>query len=196
MLARWHAAALALLLLPAAPTRAEEDPYSKPALYGGVGGTFTWQLFDQDIGTPGQVVTVNNTQGFELFLGYRASPYVGGEVQIDSMNGFNAEVGTQNTDIDLLSTTFNLKGYLPAGRLQPFLLLGVGYLNVDSGSPILTDDGNGLVTRFGSGLDVYLTDNFAVYAGWHYLLPFGDNSQLDTLSVHFGIQYMLRFLEP
>ena len=199
MLARSHAAApalLLLLLLPAPPARAEEDPYSKPALYGAFGGTYVWELFDQEVGPPSQVVKVNNTTGFDVTLGYRGSPYLAGEVGIDAMNTFNAEIGSQHDSVDFVATTFNLKGYLPAGRLQPYLLAGAGYLNVDAHSSALTKDGNSPVMRFGCGLDAYLTDNLAVYTAWHYLLPFGDNKGLDTLAVHFGFQYMLRFEEP
>jgi opacity protein-like surface antigen len=204
MLARSRAAALLLLLLllalPAVVARAEEgaeeDPYSEPGIYGAFGGTFAWQLFEDDLDTPALPVTVNNSMGVEIRLGYRAHPYVAGEVAIDVLDGFNGEVGTQNTSIDLLAGTFNLKGYLPAGRLQPYLAAGLGYMSVDSGNEALTDDGTDLVARFGSGLDVYVTDNFSVYAGWHYLLPFGDIQDFDLLAIHFGIQYMLRFQEP
>ncbi len=193
MLARSTAAALAFAALSAGTARAQEDPYSRPALYGAAGGTFAYQFFDDAIGRTGQPATVNNSQGFELRLGYRGHPNVAGEFEIDILDGFNGEVGTQNTAIDVLATTFSLKGFLPLGRFHPYLSVGAGYASYDAGNEGLVDDGTGPVVRFGAGTDFYVTDNFAVYVGSHYLLPFGDNEDLDLVAIHFGIQYMLRF---
>jgi opacity protein-like surface antigen len=201
MLAR-SAAALALLLLPALPARAEEtagadeDPWARPGLYGAAGGTFGFQLFEGSLGTAGVEGEANNSQGFELRFGYRAHPYVAAEFELDILDGFNGEVGPIDTAIDILSTTFSAKGFLPIGRFHPYLTLGGGVMGVDAGNEILVDDGTSAVLRVGGGMDVYVTDNFAVYLGYHYLLPFGDNHGLDVYAIHFGIQYVLRLQEP
>ena len=43
--------------------------------------------------------------------------------------------------------------------------------------------------RFGGGIDIYATENFAVSLNISYVLPTGDLKDLDYVSIAWGFQY-------
>jgi hypothetical protein len=75
-----------------------------------------------------------------------------------------------------------------SGRVQPYAVVGGGYGSLQLGP---TPSVGGFVARFGGGLDVYVTNNIALYTEVAYMLATGD---IDGASyATLGLGAMLRF---
>ncbi|MFB3117162.1 MAG: outer membrane beta-barrel protein [Myxococcota bacterium] len=179
-------------------------PPGDPGLY-----TFSFGDIDSD------------TFGISGRGGYRCHPYVSAELQFERLADFEGSIsendditnqGIDPADIDTprrfdlelesLVFTTNVKGYLLTGRYQPFILVGMGFMRMESKA---RDDGTlgtkpGLAPqasertvdfalRFGGGIDFYLTRNVVVSAEASYLMPTGKLDNLDYYSLGLGLQY-------
>ena len=74
------------------------------------------------------------------------------------------------------------------GPIQPYALGGVGLLFADLGGAV-SDSEEGLVTRFGGGLDLYFSENIVATFEGTYVLPFDDVDRFDYVSFTWGFQY-------
>jgi opacity protein-like surface antigen len=189
---RWTVVAALLLVVGAASAEqrpADDDPFDRPGLYLGLSGVYTHNLFEgeiedflsdelgADIG-----VDIDDSQGINARLGYRALSWFAAELQyewIDSYEVSGSAVVGGNTfsgnlyDIGGHTLTLNTKWIVPFWRVQPYLLLGAGYsfYDVDRGvlagvvealdNDIDIGDGgqSGFAGRGGLGLDLYLSRN-------------------------------------
>lgn len=142
--------------------------------------------------------------GFAAGAGVRLLPHLGFEVAFQYFSDarvtlVDSSVGTQpaatRRTFDL---TANLRGYPLTGRFQPYAAFGLGMANVRyTPTPNVqafvnqTDTGNGLVVRFGGGLEYYLSERHALYADGAYMLTTGaiDGNDYGT----FGLGVMTRF---
>ena len=57
------------------------------------------------------------------------------------------------------------------------------------GVPSFTDNAKGILVRFGTGLDFYVTKHIVLNVGVDYLIPLKDLKHLNYLSVGWGVQY-------
>ena len=86
----------------------------------------------------------------------------------------------------------NSKAYLLTGRIQPFLLVGAGFMHFDAKDALdlnLSVNGDAFAARFGGGLDVYLSPNVVIALDGSYVLPTGDADGLNYVSWSLGLQY-------
>jgi len=176
-------------------TPVQPSPPGDPGLY-----TFSLDDVDSDsFGGTGRV-------------GYRCHPYISAELQFEALDKFEGTImetdtpfndSPRNFDLELesLVLTTNAKGYLLTGRYQPFVLLGVGFMRMES----KTRDFSGgtipgfaaqqsertaeFAARYGAGLDFYLTDNVVVSAEGSYLMPTGKLDGLDYYQFSVGLLY-------
>ena len=165
-------------------------------------GVYTFSLDDVD----------SDTFGAAGRGGYRCHPYISAELQFEALADFDGlirENGTpsndwaRNFDLELETLVFtdNLKGHLLTGRTQPFVLLGVGFMRMESKA---YDSKGGLIPgraaqasertvnvafRYGAGLDFYLTKNVVMSAEGSYLMPLGKLDGLDYYQFGVGLQY-------
>jgi opacity protein-like surface antigen len=144
--------------------------------------------------------------------GYRCHPRISAELQFEKVTDFDGSImenGTpsndsaRNFDLELESLVFtnNLKGHLLTGRTQPFALLGVGFMRMESkayDSTGASTDGRAanarertvnVAFRYGAGLDFYLTKNVVMTAEGSYLMPLGKLDGLDYYQFGVGLQY-------
>lgn len=177
-------------------------------------GRYTFSLADVD----------DDSFGVTGRGGYRCHPNVSAELQfewLDNFDGTIAENGMPMNDtarrfeleLESLVFTTNVKGHLMTGRYQPFVLLGLGFMRMESKtrdvSPAALPRPPGcpadlsiscfsaqareritkVAARFGGGLDFYLTENVVVSAEGSYLMPTGKLSGLDYYSFSLGLQY-------
>jgi opacity protein-like surface antigen len=94
-----------------------------------------------------------------------------------------------------------MKGHLLTGRYQPFVLLGLGFMRMESktrdasggaipgSAPQASDRTIKLAMRFGGGLDFYITENVLANAEISYLMPTGKLEGLDYYTFGLGLQY-------
>lgn len=182
-------AALALL---APPALGEELPeptaestgdavWSREGGWIGAGGAFALENFDRrgaddDSGA-------DDSGALALRAGYRGLPNVAVELLGEVLPEFHRDGGP---NVDGFVVTANGKLFLPLGRVEPWLMPGVGVLDIDRNGRR-----EGFAFRFAGGLDTYLTPHVALYLEAAYLQPTGDVQ--DFAYATFGGGVLFRF---
>jgi len=127
-----------------------------------VGGGFLAAFPDLDSGA-----SFDTAYGLDLRAAYRMIPNWSLEVQYAWGGTFDSNV--QDVSSHLL--TANSKLHILTGRVQPYVLVGIGILRSDLGR--LDPKMPGLVYTFGgrasAGVDVHVTPHFGVYAEGGYV---------------------------
>jgi hypothetical protein len=174
------------------PGDTNEDA-NRPGFYLGLAGTWGIEKF-QDSNN----INADDSIGFNARAGYRALSWLSAEVQGEWMANFNLNLGPEDGKIEMHLIGANLRLNLPTGLIQPYLLLGGGYMHADlrgvhqgNVQKSFTDgaDGDGGFGRFGGGMEFYPWPWLAVDLGIAYVLPTGDVDNLDYLSVTWGALY-------
>src|SRR5262249_21183990 len=151
--------------------------------YFGVGASYGVPLFepslDNALNGAGIDEHVSNSWGTNGRLGYRFHKYLAAEVEHEwlahygmrlSAPGFKFGLG----DVSTQPSTGNLKVIAPYQRWQPYALVGFGatlasYDKPSVGSPINIQH-TSYSTRFGLGLDYYLTEAVALNFGSEFVV--------------------------
>ena len=174
---------------PAVAMQAEEEvDYARVGPYVGIGGNYAIENFDATgVGNDG------NSPGFHVRAGYRVHPNVAIEGLYEYMSEFDEDsfpASRTTNNYSAWAVTLNAKGYLLTGRWQPYLLYGLGYIDVNGHNvQNNTGTGEGLDMRFGAGMDACLTENIAIGPEVAYVLPFGDAANFDMITVALGLRY-------
>lgn len=171
---------------PPAPPAVVEEEMNCAALgpYVGLGALYAVELFDD--GPLG--AATDNSWGFELRGGYRFHPNFAAELLYQYYADFDTDPG----HLDGWSVSANLKGYLMTGRVQPYGLLGLGFIagNGSGGNyNQAAKPGDDFMMRFGGGLDVCITEHISMGPEFAYILPTSDAQDLDMLTVSLGMNY-------
>jgi hypothetical protein len=188
---------LALTLLSfSAPAMAGD--FDQPGFYVVLGGFNGFEQFQRD--NQFEVdAQYGNTLGFQARIGMRVLPFLAGEIQGDFIGGFPVTVPTEDFGLVPLELnggliTGNIRAIWPLGRFEPHAKVGVGGMwsnlvtvfptgRVCSPgywgwwcSPTHTRlaSGGAFVARFGGGLDVWITEDFALALDAEYVLPTGE----------------------
>jgi opacity protein-like surface antigen len=135
--------------------------------------------------------------GLGVRAGYRFLPHLAAEAQFQWFSGADVELDVKANkanaiQVETLTFTANLKAYLLTGRIQPFLLTGVGVMHLDADDKMnigIKTSGDAFVARFGGGLDFYINDHFAFVVDGGYLLPTGSLDNLNQVVWSVGLQY-------
>jgi opacity protein-like surface antigen len=208
------------VLLLSSGARAEDD-YSRNGLYLGidlaVGTPFSFhEKYDKIMTRVWQAPPgfSDSSVGAGARVGYRFLTRLAVEAQFEWLAGFNYKIDnnqklvTGNTYV----LTGNAKGYLlDEGRLQPYLLVGAGYMRAKSsfnlgnlnkgrvvsgeplepvfvamGIPGSSETRGGFAARFGVGFEAYATSWLGFNCAVSYVLPTADVRDFDYLSVDIG----------
>lgn len=228
-----------LALLLGLPVGAQED-YGRPGFYLGIAGaTAVFTKLDDQLGTtrehcfptdqpcPPQIeedvpIEASVSLGVNARAGYRFHPRVAAEAHLEYLSGSEIFAPTfrwrtEFVELTALTLTADVKAYLMTGMIQPFALIGGGWMrtwgedtridpdvefksdrqgetNPNASIPIAREidvDDDGFVGRFGGGLDIYLTQQVSIGAAASYVLPFGswDTFDFNYISIDWGLQY-------
>jgi hypothetical protein len=133
----------------------------------------------------------DNGWGYNVRAGRRLCSMFAAEIHWEHIPGDFESSRGPGFDVDTWALTANGKFYPITGAVQPFALVGVGYLDgrVSGDGVAGGPDQDGFAARFGLGLDVLITDNFGVAAEVDYLLMAGDGPDLDQIPVSLGFFY-------
>lgn len=208
-LGTWSRPLLALALatgigfsMPAAAQDDDENIYDETGVYLTGMAVFGYVTDKSDLesdiekkfGTRG--ANVDDSWGLSGRLGYRLHPRVAVEAQFEWLREIKIESkiaggGKRREQVSLYGVTGNVKGYLLTGRIQPYVVGGVGW-----GRATLNPDGSGaksrsdnLIGRVGIGTDLYANQDVALSLEAAYVL--GEESELNYVSVGAGLT--LRF---
>ena len=166
---------------------------NRPGFYLGLAGTWGLEKF-QDTNN----INVNDSIGFNARAGYRALSWLSAEVQGEWLAKFDVDLGPEDGKVEMHLIGANLRLNLPTGLIQPYALLGGGYMHaqlqdVHQGNiqKSFQDgaDGDGAFGRFGGGMEFYPFPWLAVDMGIAYVVPTGDVKNLDFLSITWGALY-------
>lgn len=160
----------------------DPDPFDRPGLYVGVGGTYQYNVFQNDIegvindelddalGSAANADTeLGDSQGFNALVGYRVASWFAVELQYEWVDEYDIK-----TSIDLPfpqsgtiyhieghALTANTKWIIPFWRIQPYFLLGGGVAFADVGRGDLAD----ALVALGGDIDDGLNVNPAARVG-------------------------------
>jgi hypothetical protein len=154
--------------------------------------------------------------GFNAEAGYRILPWLSiaahveylAEISVSPGDSGRAspQSGSEVLTGETWALTADARLFPLTGRLQPFLVVGAGWLWVNTNDepvvqtstgndpmlePIDTDLGsrNGFVARAGGGIDIYLTDAFFLTTQVTYVIPVDRVQDFDYVSVAWGFGY-------
>lgn len=190
--------ALGILLGLALASPAQAQDFARGGGYVVAGGSYMLEQFT-DTGR----FDFKDSWGLNLRLGYRYLPWLSSELEWEFISGFDIKgqaldgtpVNEFGLKIDGGNVTVNTKAYLMPGRIQPYVLVGIGFLYASVTnfpfqlSWLRNADGAAFSVRGGAGLNVYLNDQWGLTAGVSYVLPVGDLDNLRYISTDAGIEY-------
>jgi opacity protein-like surface antigen len=219
-------AAVMGLVCAAAALYADEDEvdpeaYDRPGFFVGAGTNYAIEEFTGDVtaeldvaqfdpdadelrGEMTDEIEFDNSFGINGRFGYRCHSRFSVETEIEWTNGFEADIEKETsgkvgtTDLEPIVVTTNAKAYLMTGRIQPFLLAGLGLMRMEykerdtTRDPVPSDKKQRYrKTRFamkiGAGVDYYLTKNVVVGLDVDYVNGF--SLDVDYVLIGGGVQY-------
>jgi len=186
---RWAFAVCVLLVLSGGTVQAEEEEreYGREGYYLGLTGVFAVGNFScsdwLNVDGTGCVDVGKYSGGLAGVAGYRANEMVAIELEMEWIKGFDLE-GTTD-EIYTMTWMLNGKLHLMTGRIQPFLMYGVGVMRAARDGMSGTD----LAMRGGGGLDFWINENIAVGAETEYVFPISNVKGLDYISVGLAMKY-------
>jgi len=168
---------------------ADEDAagYDRDGWYSGVGGGYAIEYFDN--GTSG------NSGFAQIRAGYHFLRFAALEAQLEYTPKFNGQSGRYaGVDTATFGTWANIKGYPTApwtGRFQPYAMIGIGWWWERRWGPAISgvDQDGGFVSRYGGGVDLYVTKNIVVTAESAWVLPTGHLESLKQVQIGGALQY-------
>lgn len=162
-----------------------EDDYSRPGFYVGAHGSYSFQKFD----LPG--FDVEDSWGVGGRVGYRLHPVLATELVVDGYLGFDVEDAVSIKGQTVMAVAKLYSGLIP-GRVQPYASLGLGIANFEleeDESGATSDNLTEFATRFGGGVDIYITEKILLNAEAVYLSANGSLNGLDFVPILWGVQY-------
>jgi opacity protein-like surface antigen len=188
--------AAALLTVGAATARAEEEkPYGGKAPYFSVGGVYGIENVD---GVPG---SLSDSGGYDLRLGYNHHDMFALETEWQSLVNFNRQAEnpvTGNDEPSLEARMLSLNGrFMPlSGRVQPYALLGMGWVNVQADRVSVYEHESSFGMRFGLGVAAYLTERIGLALEAAYILPLsgdlGGGNSFDIIPITASIFFRFK----
>lgn len=160
------------------------DP-SRTGVYLGAGAVYAMQNFS------GTGVNTDDSGAFNVRIGYRFIPRLATELHIESYPGFDAGDGAGNDvgDINGWTVGGNARGYILTGKYQPFLLMGVNFLDMETNDSRAADpskQNDGVAMRFGGGMEIYTFNKVALTADISYLLGLDETDGYDVVAFSLG----------
>lgn len=197
--------ALAAVLLTTGASRAAEDDtdFGRRGFYFGLGPQWALEAMHTSAhtftGTSGATVNAVDSFGADGRIGYRLNRFVAveGEGQFIGDVDLKARVPGQSGSnrvgsIEAVTSTANFKLYPIEGRVQPYVLGGLGLMWAHQENSLpgaRRGNDTELAGRGGLGLDVYLDRNFAVNLEGSYLAPASNLRNYPIAAVTTGVQY-------
>jgi len=142
----------------------------------------------------------DNTFGFNIKVGYFFCEYFALETMFQYLDDFEAQESgviysspyDYDINVSLYNFTINGKGFIPIkGFVKPYGILGFGYaygkakekITIAGISDTETDKESDLCGRIGAGLDIFLSEQFALEGEVSYFMGFNDIDKIRYTSL-------------
>jgi hypothetical protein len=165
----------------------DASPYDRDGWYLGIGGGGAIETFRGG--------SSSNSGIAQARAGYHFLRFAAIETELEFTPEFNGHSGKfKGVDTQTFGAWLNFKGYPTApwtGRFQPYLMVSPGWWwERRSGREVAGVDHHGaFVSRFGGGIDLYITKNIVVTAESDWLLPTGKLDDLKQVQIVGAVQY-------
>ena len=183
----------------------EDWDFDRPRLYIGLGPLWAMENFDDHratVRTGGGALTsveatdADDTWGADARVGYRVHPHLAIEGQGQYYGDFHlrgvvpgATSASDVAKLEGLSFTTNVKIFPITGRVQPYFLLGGGFLWARFHDAARSTESLTFAGRGGVGADFYIDENFAVNIEGTYLAPTDELQDFRLAGITGGIQF-------
>ena len=175
----------------------DEKMWIENGIYVQLAGTYGVEEFGDDI-------SGDDSLGLNVRVGLRTARWLALEAEYEWLSGMDPYGISQTSD---WAATFNIRVYpltdmILRGRIQPYVLIGVGMSSFRSlgdcksfvpgaGCQDWGDSRNyGFASRWGAGIDAYITESIAVTVGASYLWSAGTPVEdLNYISISWGLMY-------
>jgi opacity protein-like surface antigen len=189
-----------------ASTPGAADDYADPGPYLFLGGLTAFENFGGE--AQGKF---DNSLGFDMRFGWRLMDYLAAEIEGNFISGFDVDIPTQEGGTAKLTSeggnvTFNVRGVLPMGRLEPYAVVGIGGMWSDlrtrfntgticypgwygwwcEGTQTRLGKAGSFVAKFGLGTDFWLSEAFGLTVDASYVLPTGDLNDQQYIKLGWG----------
>lgn len=165
----------------------DEVDYHRRGFYAGLAGSWAVEKFrDADD------LDIEDSVGVNARVGYHALSWLSVEAQGEFLPKFDIDFGADSGDLAVWLAGANLRLNLPTDLIQPYALLGGGYMGADlsgAGTGGRDYDGNGGFGRVGGGVEFYFWPFLALDLGVTYVIPAGDVGDLEFVSITWGALY-------
>jgi hypothetical protein len=164
-----------------------EVDYHRRGPYLGLAGSWAVEKFND-----ADDLDIEDSVGVNARVGYHALSWLSVEAQGEYLPKFDVDFGPDSGDLAVWLAGANLRLNLPTDKIQPYVLLGGGYMGADlsgANSGGRDYDGHGGFGRAGGGVEFYFWPFLALDLGLTYVIPAGDVQDLDFISIHWGGLY-------
>jgi hypothetical protein len=179
--------AVAACVFWAAAAGADEDAYSRSGWTVGLGAGVALSAFEANSST-------GAAAEFGIQGGYRLTPHVAVEGQVYHVHQLAYDLAPYGS-ASFWTILGDVRGYLPLGRLQPFVLAGIGprvqILKEASDSSVSNTQVDGTVV-LGGGVDYYLTERILLSLDGKYNWGFDRSPALDYGTISLSGVYRFR----
>jgi opacity protein-like surface antigen len=171
-------------------------------MYMGVGGSYTFDAFDQDAiweGIGADPDELNGSWGASVFFGYGINANMAVQADFAYYFAFSPdEDALEDFELSVWTLMGAVKyGFTPDAKWNPYVIggLGWGQFDTDGGLMIPDEDGvledslSGLVARVGGGVDYKISEKVCVFAEVGYVFTFGDIEDWNFIDVRAGVGF-------
>ncbi len=161
--------------------RAEAD-WTRSGIYLAVAGVGATDLYEDELEDaiedqvgPGVGIDIESTGGVSARVGVRFLTALAFEVHYEWISEYDVELnlgGPANigkVGVEHHTLTGNVRLNIPIGRVQPYVLAGLGFQRIETDATIAglgirdRDQSTSVAGRVGAGIEIYLTEHVALF---------------------------------
>lgn len=205
------AATLAVASASAARAEDEAKPYAGRAPYVSLGGVYGIENNTSALGTGGVFGpnglptsgygSLSDSGGYDIRGGYNIADMWALEIQWQSLLSFSTNAVDSITlnnmpAVEARMLSFNGRFSPLTGRIQPYLLTGMGWVNVQADRTGNSIHLSSFGMRFGAGVAAYLTERTGIALEAAYILPMsgvaGHGERFDIIPITASVFFRFK----
>jgi opacity protein-like surface antigen len=134
-------------------------------------------------------LSLSNSGGFGFSVEYRFNKLFSVGLMAETVNREISNAIDPPEEFRLWTMSVDGRFHLAPGRMQPYMLFGVGFGSGEETNLIPRSGSTAAMIRVGGGAAFYFTEHFVLDFGIGAPILFGDLEQLGYLSITLGLRY-------